>query len=455
MDGEGIQVRSRAARQAMWAVRGVFIAAAAAGILWLFVGYHAPRPQAYPGREKVVFWHMWTSNWAQVIRRICDRFNESQDRYEVVPLTVVGGSLKTLIATAGGDPPDCMAQWEQVIPAWAERDALTPLDTLMPPDEWRDLQGRLYPAVRAIGMYKGHFYGLSTGMNIWAIYYRPSHFREVGLDPDHFPETLEKLDAAADKLFKFDAAGHILRIGFIPRGLGGWVPVFGGSFWDPAKEELTLANPKNVEALEWMVGRAKKYDFERVLQFEAGLATQYEASWPFISGAYSMVLDGQWRVEQLARYAPELDYRTAPIPPPAGGRMLAGWSNGNFLVMPAGAKNKAGAWAFMRFWSGLDHPERAAEFYTWGGWLPITASIADTPRYQQYCDKYPEFRAFVRTLASPNIQVTPPVPVQAYLQSRIEWAEEAALRGRLSPHEALERAAKETHRELENLVVGK
>jgi multiple sugar transport system substrate-binding protein len=441
-------------RAVLWAVRALAILAAATGALWLFLGYDPPQRRTWPGREKVVFWHMWTSNWAEVVRDIVDRFNDSQDRYEVVPLTVIGGSLKTLIATAGGDPPDCMAQWESVIPAWAERAALTPLDTLMPPDEWHALRDRMYPAVRDIGTYKGHFYGLSTGMNIWAIYYRPDHFRAAGLDPDKFPETLEELDALADKLFQYDKDGRITRIGFSPRWLVQYVAVFGGSLYDAETEQITFTNPKNVEALEWIKGRADKHGFERILQFESGLSSTMQASWPFISGAFSMAVDGQWRVKQLAQYAPELEYRVAPIPPPRDGKPLACWSNGNFMVIPSGARNKAGAWAFMRFWSGVDNPQRAAEFYTWGGWLPITPAVANAPAYQAYCDKYPQFRTFLKVMASPNVQVTPPVPVQAFMMNRLGWAEDASLRGRLSPRAALEQAARETERELQNMQVG-
>lgn len=445
---------SRAARVALWAARALFIAAAAGVVLYLFIGYDPPRGRSYPGREKVIFWHMWTSNWAEVVERIVQRFNESQDRWEVVPLTVAGGSLKTLIASAGGDPPDCMAQWEAVIPAWAERNALTPLDTLMPRQEWEALRDRLYPAVRAIGTYKGHFYGLSTGMNIWACYYRPDYFREAGLDPDRFPKTLDELDAAADRLFKFDDAGRITRIGFIPRWLRTYSAVFGGTFYDETTGEPVFTHPRTLAALEWMTARADKYGFEKVLSFESGLTTTFAASWPFISGAYAIVVDGQWRVEQLARYAPELEYRTAPVPPPAGGKPLAGWSNGNFMIIPNGAKHKEGAWAFMRFWSGVDQPERAAEFYTWGGWLPITPEVANTPVYQAYCDKYPPFRTFLEIMASPNVQVSPPVPVQAYLISRMDTAEDAALRGILSPEEALKQAAVETRREMETESAG-
>ena len=84
----------------------------------------------------MVFWHKWTSDWEKVIGRICDEFNRSQDQYEVVPLSMGSASLKILISTAGGDPPDCMAEWDPVIPAWADKGVLTPLDTLMGPGEW-------------------------------------------------------------------------------------------------------------------------------------------------------------------------------------------------------------------------------------------------------------------------------------------------------------------------------
>ena len=445
MDGEG-KVRSAGARLALRVARGIIVAAAALGILWLFLVYEPPRAKEYGGREKVVFWHMWTAKWEKVVQRIVDRFNESQSRYEVVALVVPGGSLKTLIATAGGDPPDCMAQWDPVIPAWADRGALTPLDEIMDPKDWAYLEKNMYPAVRAIGTYKGHFYGLSTGMNIWAIYYRPSHFREAGLDPDRFPATLEELDATADKLFRYDGAGRITRIGFMPRWMVHWSAVFGGSLWDAQRGELTLLDPGTLRSLEWMTTYTQKYGFERVQQFESGLTSSIGASWPFISGAYSIVVDGQWRIQDLVE-AKESDYRTAPIPPPAGGKPLACWSNGNFMIVPSGAMNKQGALAFMKFWSGVDDPERAAEFYTWGGWLPITPDVAGAPRYQQYIRENPEFETFVKVLASPHVQVSPPVPVQAYLMNRIGSAEDAALRGTLTPRQALERLDEEMQRE--------
>jgi len=460
MDGDSI-IEPTSSSRARRAVQMTAAVTAAVFVLWLFLGYAPPQRQTYPEREKVIFWHMWTSNWADVINQIVDRYNRSQDRYEVVPLIItgggavrggsVGGGLKTMIAAAGGDPPDCMGQWEMVIPAWAERGVLTPLDTLMTPGEWASFSKRLYPAVRRIGTYKGHFYGLSTGMNTWAVYYRPSHFIEAGLDPNHFPKTLEELDRIAEKLYRYDDQGDIARIGFAPEWLSQWIAVFDGSLYDYQSKRLTLTHPRNIDALSYLVSYGDKYGFDEILKFKTGLPSTFAANWPFISGAFSIAVDGQWRVEQLRQYAPELDYKTAPIPYPKGGKPLACWSNGNFMIIPTDAKNKKGAMDFMRFWSGMDNPERAAEFYTWGGWLPIVPEIAKAPVYQKYLKKYPEFRTFVDIMSSPNVQVTPPTPVQAFLNQRLRWAEDAACREVLMPKQALEEVDKELERELRNM----
>jgi multiple sugar transport system substrate-binding protein len=138
---------------------------------------------------------MWTAEWKAVVERIVDRFNESQVLYEVVPLSVPGTAAdsKFLLSVAGGDPPDVMAQWNQVIPKWADSGLLIPLNDLMSPEEWKEIQRTTYPAALKIGMYKGNLYGVTTGLDIYACYCRLADLRDAGLDPNQFPETLEEL----------------------------------------------------------------------------------------------------------------------------------------------------------------------------------------------------------------------------------------------------------------------
>ena len=176
---------------------------------------------------------------------------------------------------------------------------------------------------------------------------------------------------------------------------------------------------------------------EAVTRFDSAQNAGFGMEWPFLSGTFSITLDGQWRVEQLAKYAPNLDYRVAPVPPPQGGRRFAGWSSGNFMVVPTSARHVEGAWEFMKFWSGFSDPESAAEFHTWGGWLPALPTVAKTRAYQAYLEKYPQFRVFLDLMSSDSLQATPPVPYQVYLSDRISAVDQAAARGAISPQEAM------------------
>jgi len=437
-----------------------FIALAVIAVLGMVFSWavSGPSRRKYPERTPVRFWHMWTAEWKVVVEDICDRFNESQDKYEVIPLSVPyqTADSKFLLAVAGGDPPDCMAQWNPVIPKWAESKLLVPLDTLMSEEEWADFKATAYPVARKIGMYKGHLYGVTTGLNIWAMYYRLDHLKEAGLLPPgtperitslddlrgvqvYLPKTLEALDEWGRMLHKYD--GDLLsRVGFLPEFLRMYATRFGGGFYDYEAGELTLNTPANLRTLTYLAKCREELGFDKVVRFESSLTTRFGADWPFITGKYSCVSDGQWRVVQLKRFAPELTYVTAPVPTPAeGGRDRAGWSNGNFMIIPAGAKHADGAWEFIKFWSGLAEPERAAEFYTWGGWLPLNTHVAQSPIYRKYVEDHPTFQTFLDILPSPNIEPTPPVPYQVYLQDRIKATYESATLGSLSPEKALER----------------
>ncbi|MCC7264443.1 MAG: extracellular solute-binding protein [Candidatus Latescibacteria bacterium] len=418
-------------------------------LLLLAFALPEPQPRQYPERVPVRFWHMWSGEWKEVVDRIAARFNQSQDRYELIALSVPGASAdqKFLLSVAGGDPPDCMAQWNQVIPAWADEALLVPLDSLMSASQWQGVQEVAYPVALKIGMYQGHLYGVTTGINVWACYYNPQQLEEEALDPQDFPRDLETLWDWGLRLSRTNSQGNLTRLGFLPQGLAMYAPLFGGGFYGGG--QVVLDTPANRRALEYLAQCRRHYGFDQVVRFNASLNTGGLATeWPFISGQYSITVDGQWRVEQLARYAPELRYGTAPIPPPRGGVGQAGWSNGNFMIIPRGARQVQGAWEFIKFGSGIEQPERAAEFYTWGGWLPFTRLVAESPIYRAYVQKYPQFATFLEVLPSAQIKPTPPVPYQVFLWDMLQRADDYAMRGMKTPEQALQDLEREVAQEV-------
>jgi multiple sugar transport system substrate-binding protein len=435
--------------------RALVVAVALAALLLFFRGESAPGAAAAPrpGRIQVRFWHMWTAEWKTVVDRIVARFNDSQAKYEVVALSVppAGADSKLLLAAVGGDPPDVMAQWQNVIPTWAKSGLLLPLDELMSEPDRQTFAREAYPVVKQLGTYRGRLYGLAIGVNAWACYYRLDHLRELGIEPAQLPTTLEGLVELGRRLDRVDQQGNLTRLGFLPQWFQMYAPLFGGGFYDAERQELTLATPENLRALSYLSAERQRLGSDRVTRFDSAQNSGFGLEWPFVTGSVSITVDGQWRVEQLARYAPRLEYGVMPIPPPAGGKQLAGFANGNFMIVPRGAKQAAGAWQFIRFWSGLADASTAAELYTWGGWLPGLSSVADAPAFQQYLQKYPQFRAFVQLLPSKNQQTLPPVPFQTFLLDRIGAADEATMRGLLTPRAALGRLEREVSDERERL----
>lgn len=425
--------------------------AAIAGAAVVAASTYAPR-RAFRGRRQVRLWHLLSGEWLEPVERAVARFNESQSRYEVVPLLLAGGESdsKLLLSVAGGDPPDVMLVWSQITSAWASRRIIQSLDAFMTREERALFLRDAYPVVARSGWYQGRLYGMTMGFDLTTVYYRPDLFREVGLDPDRFPSTLEEMRDAAKRLDRYDGDGSLTRVGLLPVGLPNYLAFFGGGLYDATAQRLTLNSPQNLHALTFMVEARKRLGLDKVLRFTSGLSSDSGASWPFISGLYGMVIDGEWRVEQLRRYAPHLEYRTVPVPPPVGGRPLASFSSVNYLVMPEGARNPDGAWEFIKFWTGIDRPDRAAEFFPWYGWMPVLQSSERAPVYQRWLDTVPQYRTFLRVAKSDNILTVPPVPYQTYVMDRLSNVEDLAMRGTLTPEQALQRldamVKKELHR---------
>jgi multiple sugar transport system substrate-binding protein len=288
---EGGEIPGTTRRQWIKNAVGVTAAAALGGYTALSGGSKTVRR----GRKEVRLWHLLSAEWLEPVERAVRRFNDSQGRYEVTPLLLAGeeADSKLLLSVAGGDPPDVMLIWTQATSAWGNDGLLQPLDSFMTAEEMTRFQREAYPVVRKSGWHKGHLYGLTMGFDLFTCYYRPDHFRQAGLDPDRFPATLEELVAVGEKLNRFDPAGKITRLGFLPQVYQNYVAAFGGGFYDERKGQVTLDTPENLRALEFIVETRKRLGLNEVIRFQSGLSSDSGASWPFISGTYSVALDGE------------------------------------------------------------------------------------------------------------------------------------------------------------------
>ena len=408
---------------------------------------HAPRDQVPPGRSEVVFWHFWGGKDRPVVEAIVDRFNAAQSDYFVRAIAMPGNNLdlKFFLSVAGADPPDVINQDDPIVADWAHRGALVPLDELATSGEAAELGEWLFPAARALAEYEGRLYALCNGLDVRALYYNADILDEFGLEP---PRTIAELDHVALVITPPDSAPPRSRYGYLPdpRRIWSWGIVFGGEFYDRAADEVTVDSPQVVAALDWMASYSRRYGADQVARFRKGDQALPGAAFPLLEGRYAMIMDGQWRVAEIAavqRAAKERGERTprygvAALPSPPDGRQNAGWVNGNFFVVPRGARNPAGAWSFMKFWSGFGgHEVDAARNCAAGGWIPASRRVVDEAEFQDYLRRHPLFAEFVELAANPNQRPTPAIIGAQYLQDEVIRAAEDALYKLTPPAEAL------------------
>lgn len=414
-------------------------------------------------REQVVFWHFWGGRDRPIVEGIVERFNASQSRYTVRAIALPGSNLdlKFFLSVAGGDPPDVMNHDDPVVADWAHRGVLTPLSELATAEELAALDAWLFPAAKALGTYEDKLYALCNGLDIRTLYCNKTLLDEHDLT---VPQTIAELDKIADTIAPFGQQAGRQRLGYLPdpRRLWAWGIVFGGEFADLAAENpeqaITADSPEILAALEWMATYSRRYGPSEVAAFRSGEQALTGAAFPLLANRrYAVVMDGQWRVrdiaeaQQAARQRGETldEFVVTALPSPPGGVRDAGWVNGNFFVVPRQARHKRGAWEFMKYWVGLAGNEaEAAVACAAGGWIPPSQRIVQQAAYQQALAEQPLLREFVRLAASTHQQPVPPLPVASLYYQRVNQAAQAVLYRGESPQQALRDAADQVRKRL-------
>ncbi|MEL7335526.1 MAG: extracellular solute-binding protein, partial [Planctomycetota bacterium] len=314
-----------------------------------------------------------------------------------------------------------------------------------------------------------------------AIYYNRRLFEEQNLST---PQTLPQLDDAAQRLTLRDANGRLQRVGFLPdsRRLWAWGAVFGSDFLQddqtraiatgamgtddkttsrPAR--VTVDEPSTIAAARWMATYADRYGPRTIAAFRSGDQSLPGKSFPLLANRYAMILDGQWRVRDIANAENPDEYGVMPLPPPPGGRRRAGWLNGNYFIIPRGAAAADGSIAFIKYWIGytgelseatedVEEPDElsprvaaAADTAVRGGWIPVLPAVANHAVYQRYLDQQPLMRQFIDLAASESQIPYPNQPGTAKLRREIELTGARIMMREVDPETALQQLSEVIH----------
>ncbi len=394
------------------------------------------------GRSEVVFWHFWGGADRDVVDDVVQRFNASQEQFFVRSIAMPGNNLqaKLFLAIAGGDPPDLVNQDDPIVGDWGWRGIVQPLQDVCSPEELRALDEFLFPAAKQLGSFDETMYAVCNGLDVRALYYNLTALQKHGLQP---PRSLEELTEIA-RIITPPGTLNPETFGYLPdaRRLWAWGKVFGGDFFDFETSRVQLTDPAIVAAARWMAGFGNWYGADTINRFRQGDQSLPGKTFPLlpiqdqeVQGRYVMLMDGQWRVRDIDAFIDRRrqqglaypEFGVCALPAPAGGRVDAGWVNGNFFLIPKGAKNTPGAVAFMKYWIGLGDPEQAAITCAAGGWIPVSEEVVQTNVFQAFLDERPLFREFVRLAGSQNQTPIPVIPGAPMFKREVEKASATAM----------------------------
>lgn len=402
--------------------------------------------------EKVTidFWFPWGGDFQKDFKKtVVDPFEQAHPNIKVNMTFVettgqTQASDKLLTAIAGGNPPDVALFDRFLIGSWAAKGSLTNLKPYL--DASDDLKADdYYPGLWAEVVYKDGVYGLPWGTDNRAMYYNKTLMKQAGLDPEKPPTTLQELDQMAEKIFKKGKNGKYDTIGFIPWMNQGFFYTqawnWGGK-WEDADHNLTPNDPQNVKALQWMADYAKKYDIANLTSFSDAMGqTGMNPIW---SGKVGFAFDGNWVLNDLAKYKPTFEWGVAPMPSAEGYPQVT-WAGGWSYVVPKGSKHEKEAWEFVKYVAGHDGTLGYAKRPNAGN--DITAmpkvneelKLADNPNLKIFLDLMPT--AFTR----------PVTPVGSFLWNETMRVQDLAIHGKGDPQALLDEVKKNVDAELAKL----
>jgi len=443
-----------------------------------------------PGTIKLVVWGLQYGEESKGLEARVRAFEQRHPRIKVSILSMGAGGMnpqKLMTAIVGRVPPDVIHQDRFTIGDWASRETFRPLDGFL----LRDLAANDPYAVRpedyytpcwAEANYKGRVYAILSGTDDRALYYNRALFREAGLDPDRPPRTWDELKDYAQKLTKLAPDGSFQRIGFIPNYGNSWLYLYswqnGGEFMSPDGRTCTMNNPYSVEALQFMVDI---YDLlggvTKVEAFSSGFQTQ-ELD-PFLTGKVAMKIDGNWVLNNIARFGPDLDFGVAPGPVPRerleqtlGGKPgrfhgeppFITWSGGFSYAIPRGAEHPEEAWEFIKWMTSVEAAlidARAQRAYNLSKGRPYVPNISANIRvneaiFREFAPQAEKFRTPLRLFIDmmPNAKFRPVTFVGQRLWDEHRRAFERATHHKetgLTPQQAMDEGTRVVQTELEKV----
>lgn len=415
------------------------------------------------GRVMITHWDRHSGHEHAERLKFIEEFNRAQHEVYVRSIAIGYAATmeKVLTSTAGGAPPDLASLDSGFVAQLAPQGVFLPLDDFVASEPSLH-EDQYFPHCWDMAWLDGHVWGIPSTTDAYCLLWNKKAFREAGLDPEQPPRTLRELEEFAARLQVRTPVGRVERMGFVP-----WLPwdhtylwggIFGGEWYDPVRDAVDLSNqPAIAASLAWQQSftylsaaephAAYALPVAEVDGFSEGARDYFSTNNPFYSGQVAMIVEGEWQVTFIPRYAPGFEWGVAPVPQPENIPPSAYGPTGILDVIPATARHADAAKKFLRWFytrrgPGLTSPASDYNFVIHN--IPPRREEAAEPRFSGN----PKFRVFVEQLDRPRIITYPVMPVAQYLLDQHLRQMERVILHEVSPEQAVQEMESMINKEL-------
>jgi len=428
------------------------IIALISALLIVFVGFSFMGCKKQTVAEEVVFWTSHGPPANTVLEEIVNDYNATNPAVKAKFVQVPGSETdNTALMTAvrGGTGPDVYMLDRFIVAQRAADGILEDLtDSINKVDP--SFKSKVLPFAWEEAQFKGRTYAFPFDTDTRVLFYNIDMFKAAGidysiLDRSNGPITIAQLRDLARKIDTKDAQGNYTKIGFIPQAEQGWHYTwgfdFGGEFADMAALKVTPTHPGVVAGFQFLYDWNKEMGVTQVQNFISSYMPPNNPPQnnPFITGNLAMKVTGDWEVNTLERYAPDVNWETTYIPVPKAGDKPSTWAGGWSMVVPKGSKRVEAAVRFMTYICGV---EGQRKYFIGNGNAPtLVALLNERGLFPPKKALFQENLGFTRS--------RPALPVGALYWDALSTAQDMVVQNVQLPLEALQQAEAQVQPQLD------
>lgn len=419
----------------------------------------AAKPAAQQRKQVTLeYWNWWDIQRTALMNEIIDGLQKEH------PWIKVNNAVQTwdrrdervLTALAGGNPPQVMMVTRVELVRFASEGLITPITKYVKARNI-DVNSLFYPAEIATMWWKGELYSMpnpTAGGETSMVQTNKDIFAKAGLDPEKPPKTWAEVEQFGKSMTKKAATGAIEQMGADIGTSGaawvGWLYANGGEYLNEDLSKVIFNGPEGVETLEWMV----KY----VKEVNGGI----EATNDWFQAAGGQTAQHPWFLGKEGMWFPNVStfFNTKKLGPNVKwGLGLKPYNSNNSKAASHGVSALSFGW-------GYTIPKKLDPDTEEAAYLLVEAiTVKDgackfmfeqmRPSPNKRCNENPKYKEInpywevvLKALESDiAMRVT---PVQGQLYRFTNQALEQAMFGKAKPKEALDKAAAEAQRVLDD-----